>query len=148
MAHREKRRRLCLVSSSGGHYEQLRMLEPLRERIAEGMPVLGTCAGAILLAQELEGGEPTFGTFPALVRRNAYGRQLGSFVTRAPFAGLGELPMTFIRAPYIAELYEGAEELARVDGRIVAARSGAQLVCAFHPELDDDPSIHQLFLKL
>lgn len=124
------------------------MLEPLRERIADGMPVLGTCAGAILLAQELEGGEPAFGTFPALVRRNAYGRQLGSFVTRAPFGGLGELPMTFIRAPYIAELYEGAEELARVDGRIVAARSGAQLVCAFHPELDDDPSIHQLFLKL
>ena len=124
------------------------MLQPLKERIEAGMPVLGTCAGAILLARELEGGEPAFASVPALVKRNAYGRQLGSFVAQAPFEGLGTVPMTFIRAPYFAELYDGAEELARVDGRIVAARSGSQLAVAFHPELDADTRIHELFLKL
>lgn len=124
------------------------MLEALKERIASGMPVLGTCAGLILLAQDVEGGEPCFGTLAASVKRNAYGRQLGSFRTEAPFEGLGTVPMTFIRAPYIAKVRDGVQVLAEVDGRAVAARSANQIGTAFHPELDDDPRVHELFLSL
>ena len=83
------------------------------------------------------------------VRRNAYGRQLGSFHAKAPFSGIeGDVPMTFIRAPYIADAHEGATPLATVDGRIVAVRAGNQLGVAFHPELDDDLRIHELFVSL
>ena len=89
-----------------------------------------------------------FGTLPVTVRRNAYGRQLGSFHTDAEFDGLGQVPMTFIRAPYIAQAGEGVEILAEVDGKIVAARQGRQLVTAFHPELDGDTRIHEYFLNM
>lgn len=134
------------------------MLEPLRERVLDGMPVLGTCAGLILLAERIQdagaaGREATrperhLGTMPVTVRRNAYGRQLGSFHTSVEFKGLGAVPMTFIRAPFIAELGPGAEALAAVDGRVVAARAGSQLGVAFHPELDSDPRVHRMFLAL
>ena len=128
---------------------ELEMFDPLRELIVAGIPTLGTCAGLILLATKLDA-DPTvhFGTFPATVRRNAYGRQLGSFHTRAPFGDLGEVDMTFIRAPYIESVSGGAEILAAADGRIVAARQGRQLVTAFHPELDDDLSVHRCFLEM
>lgn len=124
------------------------LFEPLQQRIQAGMPVLGTCAGLILLAQEVEGGKPCFGTLPVTVRRNAYGRQLGSFHARADFAGIGEVPMTFIRAPFITKVAPGAQALAEVDGNVVAARAGNQIGVAFHPELDDDTRIHRLFLSL
>lgn len=125
------------------------LLEPLRERIEAGMPVLATCAGLILLARRIEGGEgPHLATLDATVCRNAYGRQLGSFHTQAEFAGLGEVPMSFIRAPYVSEAGPGVEVLAQVDGRTVAVRQGKQLALAFHPELDADPRIHELFLSL
>ena len=124
------------------------MLVPLRQRIRAGMPVLATCAGLILLAEEVEGGLPTFATLPATAVRNAYGRQLASFHARAAFAGLGEVPMSFIRAPYLREVHGDAQVLAQVQGRIVAARCGAQLACAFHPELDGSTRIHELFLEL
>ncbi len=125
------------------------MLEPLRERIAGGMPVLGTCAGLILLAKNVEGNEVNgFGTLDVTVKRNAYGRQLGSFHCEADFGELGKVPMTFIRAPYIAEVGSNAEVLATVDGHVVAARQGNQIGTSFHPELDDDTRIHQLFLDL
>ena len=150
---------------------ELRMLEPLRQRIAKGMPVLGTCAGLILLAENVEEGIPAagdpdgpvavgttaagaFGTLPVTVQRNAYGRQLGSFRTTAPCAGLpGEtetsgIPMTFIRAPFIKEAHVDAQVLAQVDGRIVAVRSGNQIGIAFHPELDTDTRIHELLISL
>ena len=145
---------------------ELGMIDELHRRIADGMPVMGTCAGLILLAQTVEEGIPaagdptaevvggdvapgTFGTLPVAVRRNAYGRQLGSFHTEAPFSGIeGDVPMTFIRAPYIAEVHEGAAPLATVDGRIVAVRAENQIGVAFHPELDDDPRIHELFVSL
>ena len=145
---------------------ELGMLDELRRRIAEGMPVLGTCAGLILLAQTVEEGIPkagdpaaevvggdvapgAFGTLPVTVRRNAYGRQLGSFHTEAPFSGIeGDVPMTFIRAPYIANVHEGATPLATVDGRIVAAQAGNQIGMAFHPELDNDLRIHERFVKM
>lgn len=128
------------------------MLEPLRQRVAGGMPVLGTCAGLILLADQLEGDDPPpqrrLGTFPARVRRNAYGRQLGSFRCSVPFAGLGSVPATFIRAPRIEELGSGALSLAEHDGATVAARYGNQIVCAFHPELDAHSGVHELFISL
>ena len=80
--------------------------------------------------------------------RNAYGRQLGSFYTEAEFEGLGKIPMTFIRAPYIESTAENVEILSRVDGNIVAARQGNQLVTSFHPELNDDLSVHRYFLNM
>ena len=124
------------------------MLKPLRQCILSGMPVLGTCAGLILLATKIEGDGQWLGTFPAEVRRNAYGRQLGSFHAVGDFGSWHDVPMSFIRAPYIKSVGEGTQVLARVDGNIVAARNGNQIGCAFHPELDDDPRIHQLFLSL
>ena len=126
----------------------LDLFDALRARITEGMPVFGTCAGLILLAKQVDGGVPCFATMDIAVKRNAYGRQLGSFFTNDSFEGLGTLPMTFIRAPYIAEVHEGATPLATVDGRIVAVRAGSQIGVAFHPELDDDPRIHELFVSL
>ena len=82
------------------------------------------------------------------VRRNAYGRQLGSFYTEDDFNGVGTVPMTFIRAPFAEEVYDGAEVLATVDGRIVAARQNTQLVTAFHPELTDNTAVHEYFLAM
>ena len=126
----------------------LGLFEPLRERIAAGMPVFGTCAGLILLAKSVDGGVPCFETMDIAVKRNAYGRQLGSFYTEAECKEIGKIPMTFIRAPYIEAVSGDAEILAVVDGNIVAARQGNQLVTAFHPELCEDPSIHRRFLEL
>lgn len=126
----------------------LDLYRPLQARIQEGLPVYGTCAGLILLARQVEGGAPCFATMEISVKRNAYGRQLGSFFTRSVMEGVGEVPMTFIRAPYIASVGPGAKVLAQVDGRIVAARQGNQLVTAFHPELSEDLSVHDYFLRM
>lgn len=98
------------------------ILDPVRKRILEGLPVFGTCAGLILLAREVENDRSCFETMNIRVKRNAYGRQLGSFYTEQEFKGLGTVPMTFIRAPYIDGVSDEAEVLARVDGKIVAAR--------------------------
>ena len=84
---------------------ELDIYDALKEKIMSGLPVFGTCAGLILLADEVEAGVPCFGTMNITAKRNAYGRQLGSFHTDAEFDGLGQVPMTFIRAPYIAEVY-------------------------------------------
>ena len=127
---------------------ELELLEPLKQRITDGMPVLGTCAGLILLAKQVDGGKPCFATMDISVKRNAYGRQLGSFHTEQPFETLGVLPMTFIRAPYIASVEGDTQILATVDGNIVAAQQGNQLVTAFHPELDDNTAIHEYFLQM
>lgn len=130
--------------------QELQMFEPLRDKIRLGLPVLGTCAGLILLAQKIADDETVwFGTLPVCVRRNAYGRQLGSFHTEAQMEGIGTVPMTFIRAPYVeSTLVADAQILARVDGRIVAVRYGNQIGVAFHPELDEDDRIHEMFLCL
>ena len=127
---------------------ELDIYDALKEKIMSGLPVFGTCAGLILLADEVEAGVPCFSTMNITAKRNAYGRQLGSFHTDAEFDGLGQVPMTFIRAPYIAQAGEGVEILAEVDGKIVAARQGRQLVTAFHPELDGDTRIHEYFLNM
>ena len=126
----------------------LELFEPLRERIADGMPVFGTCAGLILLAKSVDGGVPCFATMDIAVRRNAYGRQLGSFYAEAECKDIGAIPMTFIRAPYIERVSGDAEIMATVDGNIVAARQGNQLVTAFHPELCEDLSMHRCFLEM
>lgn len=127
---------------------ELELYEPLRRRILEGMPVFGTCAGLILLAKEVEGGSTCLETMNIRVKRNAYGRQLGSFYTEEVFKGLGKVPMTFIRAPYIAGISGETEILAEVDGKIVAAREKNQLACAFHPELGKDLRVHEYFLNM
>lgn len=131
---------------------ELGMFEPLRERIAAGMPVMGTCAGLILLAERIEGksaGAPGgFATLPATVRRNAYGRQLGSFHASSAFAGFENVPMTFIRAPLVVGVGDGVDVLAAVDGAVVAVRYENQLGVAFHPELDDDDRVLEMFLKM
>ena len=132
--------------------EELGMLEGIRARIEDGMPTFATCAGLILLARSLaahdDRGTPRLGTMNITAERNAYGRQLGSFHAQAECAGMSGVPMTFIRAPYITNAEPGVEILAQVENRIVAAREGSQLAVAFHPELDDDLRMHQLFLQM
>lgn len=127
---------------------ELDMMEPLRDMISSGLPVFGTCAGLILLAKKIEGGEaPHLAVMDITAKRNAYGRQLGSFAYSGEFTGLGTVPMTFIRAPYISGS-DGAEILAEVNGKAVAARQRNMLVTAFHPELTDDTSVHGYFLDM
>lgn len=127
---------------------ELEMMAPLRVMISSGLPVFGTCAGLILLAKEIEGGEaPHIAAMDITAKRNAYGRQLGSFSHIGDFKGIGKIPMTFIRAPYISRS-DGAEILAEVNGKAVAARQDNMLVTAFHPELTSDTSVHSYFLDI
>ena len=128
----------------------LNLLEPVRKAITEGLPVFGTCAGLILLARKVAGQDfDRLSTMDIDVCRNAYGRQLGSFYTEDKVEEVGDdVPMTFIRAPYINKVYGSAKALSVVGGHIVAARQGNQLVTAFHPELNDDTRIHAFFIKM
>ena len=127
----------------------LELFDPIKKRIEEGLPVFGTCAGLLLLAKKIENDERLhFATMDICAVRNAYGRQLGSFYTESEFSGIGKIPMTFIRAPYISEVSGDTQILASVDGKIVAARQKDQLVTAFHPELNDDTSVHRYFLDM
>ncbi len=127
---------------------ELGIMEPLRKMIRNGLPVFGTCAGLILLAKSIDGGEPPhLAVMDITAKRNAYGRQLGSFSTEGEFQGIGRIPMTFIRAPYISSA-DGAEILAAVDGKAVAARQGNMIVTAFHPELTSDARVHGYFLDM
>ncbi len=130
--------------------KDLGMFESVRNDIRNGLPVFGTCAGLILLSKKEEGRSlDRISTMDIDVCRNAYGRQLGSFYTEAKMNGVGEdVPMTFIRAPYINKVEGDAEILAEVGGHIVAARQGKQLVTAFHPELNDDIRVHQYFINM
>lgn len=129
--------------------KELGMAEILKNQIEDGMPVLATCAGLILLAETLVNDERSyFSTLPVKVRRNAYGRQLGSFHTEKDFKGIGKIPMTFIRAPYIEDAGQNVEVLAQVEKHIVAVRYKNQLALAFHPELDEHRGIYEYFLKM
>lgn len=118
------------------------LFEPIRKAILGGLPVMGTCAGLIMLDRN------HLNVMDILAKRNAYGRQLGSFNCEEEFRGIGKVPMTFIRAPYIEEAGPSVEILATVDGKAVAARQDNMLVTAFHPELTDDTRIHELFLSM
>lgn len=125
----------------------LEMFDSLREAIIDGTPVLGTCAGMIMLAQDVEGGTAHLATMPVSVRRNAYGRQLGSFSATADFAG-ASIPLRFIRAPMVTAVGEGVEVLCSLGDVPVAVRYGNQVACAFHPELTGDDTVHRYFLDL
>jgi len=142
--------------------ETFELLEPLRQRIADGMPAYGSCAGMILLARQVLDGRPDQKQLDALdvvVRRNAFGRQVDSFEGDLEFDGLdgGALHAVFIRAPWVEKAGDGVEILARVPdtedagdaaARIVAVRQGAVLATAFHPELTGDERVHRLFVKM
>lgn len=129
--------------------KELNLFDALKELIKNGLPVFGTCAGLILLAKTIENERHAyFCTMDITARRNAYGRQLGSFHTTGNFKGIGDIPMTFIRAPYIQSAAKEVEILATVDGKIVAAKQKNQLVTAFHPELDHDLGVHRYFADM
>ncbi|MFZ2625947.1 MAG: pyridoxal 5'-phosphate synthase glutaminase subunit PdxT [Propionibacterium sp.] len=123
---------------------------PLREALVAGLPALATCAGLLLLADELSDAAPgqrTLGVLHVRARRNAFGVQLDSFETRLALAGVGEdVEAVFIRAPVIDSVAAGVEPLARVDGQIVAVRQGAITALSFHPELTGDLRVHRAFV--
>ncbi|MEE3393231.1 MAG: pyridoxal 5'-phosphate synthase glutaminase subunit PdxT [Lachnospiraceae bacterium] len=155
---------------------ELGMFDPLKEMIKSGLPVLATCAGAILLADHISNdGSTYFKTFPMTIRRNAYGRQLASMTKAGTFKGLGEIEMTFIRAPVIESVGDGLSDrssgegpvkddmeereisrdvkndpeiLARLEGDPVAVRYKKQLALTFHPELSGSSEVHEYFLNM
>ena len=130
------------------------LAEPLKQRIAAGMPVYGTCAGLIMLADTVRdaiAGQQTFGGLDVVVRRNAFGNQNDSFETDLEIPELGDAPVhaVFIRAPVIEEVGPAAHALAALDdGRVVAVQQGALLGTAFHPEMTGDRRFHALFLDI
>ena len=136
------------------------LFEPLRAAIRDGLPALGTCAGMILLADQIEGGidgQETLGGLDVVVRRNAFGRQVDSFEATVEFTpSWGEamrVPATFIRAPWVEKVGDGVEVLASVasgphEGRVVAVRQGPVMATSFHPEWGAGDRIHRLFLDL
>lgn len=125
------------------------VMEPLRQRIEDGMPVYGTCAGMILLAREVTDGEqPLLGNLDVVVERNAFGRQNESFEEMLFIDGLDEpFRAVFIRAPWVAKVGDGVEVLASVDDHPVMVRQGRILATSFHPELTADPRLHQMLLS-
>jgi 5'-phosphate synthase pdxT subunit len=133
------------------------LFEPIRQRIKEGLPAFGTCAGMILLADRIEDGahdQETLGGLDITVRRNAFGRQVDSFEGDLDFAGLdAPVHAIFIRAPWVEAVGESVEVLARVDrgeaaGRIVAVRQGPLMATSFHPEVGGDSRVHRVFVDL
>ncbi|HVL81132.1 MAG TPA: pyridoxal 5'-phosphate synthase glutaminase subunit PdxT [Actinomycetota bacterium] len=131
-----------------GLLERGEMMAPLRKAIASGMPAFGTCAGAIVLASEVRGGDvPHLGVLDMVVQRNAYGRQVDSFETRVDVASVGEVDAVFIRAPVIEEVGTDVDVLATHDGRPVVVRQGRVLAATFHPEIAGDPGLHRYFLE-
>ncbi|MFI2226949.1 pyridoxal 5'-phosphate synthase glutaminase subunit PdxT [Streptomyces fradiae] len=129
------------------------MAEPLRARIAEGLPVYGTCAGLIMLADKIldpRSGQETWGGIDMIVRRNAFGRQNESFEARVDVAGIdgGPVEGVFIRAPWVESVGAAAEVLAEYDGHIVAVRQGNAIATSFHPELTGDHRVHALFVDM
>jgi pyridoxal 5'-phosphate synthase pdxT subunit len=124
------------------------LVEPIRERAAEGMPVFGTCAGMIVLAREVDGGEPLLSLLDVTVRRNAYGRQVDSFEANVEVRGVGPVRAVFIRAPQVGSLGAGVEVLAEHDGSPVVVQQGNIMAAAFHPEMAGDPRLHAKLLRM
>jgi 5'-phosphate synthase pdxT subunit len=129
---------------------ELGLFDGLKAKIESGMPTFGTCAGLLLLAKNIIGDDRRhFAVMDITAARNAYGRQLGSFNAIGEFDGVGDVPMTFIRAPYIESVGDGVDVLSTVDGRIVAAKQGSILVTSYHPELSDtEHKVHSYFLNM
>lgn len=129
--------------------KELGIFDEMQAMVQGGMPVFGTCAGLLLLAKEIENdNRQYFACMDVVAKRNAYGRQLGSFSIEQEMKGIGTVPMVFIRAPYIKSAGKAVEILAAVDGKIVAAKERNMLVTAFHPELTADLSVHSYFLDM
>ncbi len=127
--------------------KELGLFDVLQKKIQEGLPVFATCAGLILLAQDIENdSKKWFATLPVSVERNAYGRQLGSFIANEEFKGLGKVSENFIRAPAISKTSESVEILSSFGGKATAVRYKNQFALAFHPEVGNDPRIHKMFL--
>jgi 5'-phosphate synthase pdxT subunit len=126
------------------------LMPAIRQRVAEGMPILGTCAGMIVMAKEATDlPYETLGLMDIKVRRNAFGRQIDSFEADLPFKPLGTVRGVFIRAPIIERVGEGVEVLGQLqDGTIVAAQQGRCLALAFHPELTEETGVHRYFLEM
>lgn len=129
------------------------LFDPIQDRIRRGMPVYGSCAGMILLADRVRDaieGQETFGGLDVTVRRNAFGRQVDSFETDLAFQGITQPPVraVFIRAPWVEEVGPNVEVLAEIDGHPVAVRSGSLFATSFHPELTGDARIHRFFIDV
>jgi len=127
------------------------LLEPLQRVLAAGLPAYGTCAGMVLLADQVRDsrpGQPTLGGLDVVVRRNAFGRQIDSFEAQLELDGVGEVHAVFIRAPWVEGVGNGVEVLARVGGHPVAVRQGRLLATSFHPELTGDGRVHALFVQM
>lgn len=128
--------------------KELDMFDELKKRIDSGLPIFATCAGLILLAENIENDDKRyFQVLPVTVRRNAYGRQLGSHHMLLDFKGIGQIPATFIRAPYITSVSPEVEVLAKEDEEIVAVQYHHILALSFHPELDMDGRLYRYFLE-
>jgi len=127
------------------------MMKLLRDKIINGLPVWGTCAGMILLAKKLENDSIShLGVMNIIVKRNAYGTQIDSFDTDVVITEVSrdKIPLVFIRAPYIVSIGDGVKSLCRVNDKVVAARENNMLVTSFHPELTDDNSFHEYFCSM
>ena len=135
-------------TAMGKLLHDLDIFDDLKKLIQNGLPTFGTCAGMIILAKEIENDNRVhFGLMDIKVKRNAYGRQLGSFFTENEFKHVGIVPMTFIRAPYVESVSDNVEVLSTVDGHIVAAQQDNMIVTSYHPELNGDSRVHEYFLK-
>jgi 5'-phosphate synthase pdxT subunit len=136
--------------------ELFELLEPLRAAVKTGLPVYGSCAGMILLADDVLDGRPdqqTVGGLDIAVRRNAFGRQVDSFETELALTGVGDIHAVFIRAPWVERTGPDVEVLATVEagpaaGKVVAVRRGPLLATSFHPELTGDSRVHGLFVQM
>ena len=129
--------------------KELGMEDEIKNKIKKGLPVLATCAGMILLAEEIANDDKVhLGLLPVKVKRNAYGRQLGSFYTEEEMKGIGKVPMTFIRAPYVEAVKCGTEIIAVVNEKIVAVKYNNMLAMSFHPELNESDKIHKYFVDM
>lgn len=126
------------------------LLAPLKKRIESGMPVWGTCAGLILLAKNIVGEAPHLGVMDITVQRNAYGRQLDSFITETIIKEVSSksIPLVFVRAPWIESVGENVSVLLRLNGHIVAARDQNMLATSFHPELTESTDFHAYFATM
>jgi 5'-phosphate synthase pdxT subunit len=124
------------------------LVEPIRRRIEEGLPVLGTCAGMIVMAREVGGGEPLLGVLDIGVERNAYGRQVDSFEADVEVRDVGAVRGVFIRAPQVTRVGPEVEVLSTHDGRPVLVRQGNLVASSFHPEMARDSRLHRLLLEV
>ncbi|HZB02787.1 MAG TPA: pyridoxal 5'-phosphate synthase glutaminase subunit PdxT [Actinomycetota bacterium] len=124
------------------------LVEPIRERVADGMPVFGTCAGMIVMATEVDGGKPLLSVLDIRVARNGYGSQLDSFESDVPLRGEDRsVRAVFIRAPVVEEVGQEVEVLAELEGRPIVVEQGRLLAAAFHPELAGDGRLHRRLLE-